>query len=86
MCQVYAEDAYAKGNAYKEGIVNKYRIVEKATEQVVHEGLRSREEARNVKRSLELAKQKETGSQNRPSAYFVETGDYHPNGGGIYLH
>ena len=65
---------------------NKYRIVEKATEQVVQEGLRSRQQARDVKRSLELAKQKETGSQNRPSAYYVETGDDHPNGGGIYLH
>ena len=65
---------------------NRYRVVEKATEVVVQEGLRSRAEARRVKRGFELAKQKETGSTNRPSAYYVETSDDHPSGSGIYLH
>ena len=66
--------------------MNKYVIVEKATETLIAEGFSSRAAARKAKKELELKKQQETGSTNRPSAYFVETGPEHPEGAGIYLH
>lgn len=66
--------------------MNKYVIVQKSTEEIVQSGFTSRQAARNAKRVLEQKMQKETGSQNRPSAYYVETGSEHPDGSGIYLH
>jgi L-serine deaminase len=66
--------------------MNKYRVVEKGTEAVVAENYHTRRAARDMKRSLELERQRETGSQNRPSAYYVETSSEHPDGEGIYLH
>lgn len=67
-------------------IMNKYVIVEKDTETQVAEGFASRAAARKAKKEWELHKQQQTGSTNRPSAYFVETGPDHPDGAGIYLH
>ena len=66
--------------------MNKYRVVEKATETMVRDGLHSRSMARFIKKELELKRQADTDSRNRPSAYYVETSDEHPDGAGIYLH
>ena len=66
--------------------MNRYRVVDKGTEAVVAAGFHSRQDARNEKAKREAARQAETGSTNRPSAFYVETGDEHPEGPGIYIH
>ena len=66
--------------------MNRYRVVDKGTEEVVVSGLHSRQDARIEKAKREAARQAETGSTNRPSAFYVETSDEHLEGPGIYLH
>ena len=63
----------------------KYHIIRKSDEMIVG-AAETRKEARSVKKAHELALQQETGSTNRPSAFYVETGDTNPNGAGIYIH
>lgn len=66
--------------------MNRYRVVDKGTEEVVAVGFHSRQEARAEKTKREAARQVETGSTNRRSAFYVETSDEHLEGPGIYLH
>ena len=66
--------------------MNRYRVVDKGTEEVVAVGFHSRQEARSEKMKREMLKQGETGSTNRRSTFYVETSDEHPEGPGIYLH
>ena len=66
--------------------MNRYRVVDTRTEEVVAVGFHSRQDARTEKAKREAARQAGTGSTNRPSAFYVETSDEHPEGPGIYLH
>ena len=67
-------------------VQNKYAVVDKQTTEVVARGLRTRREARLVKRDLEYKNLAANNHQPLPSRYFVETDVDHPNGPGIYLH
>jgi hypothetical protein len=63
----------------------KYNIIRKSDETVV-DTAGTRKRAREIKKAYEVAAQVETGSQNRPSAFYIETGVHNPNGAGIYIH
>ena len=66
--------------------MKKYVVIAKDTETVVEDNIDTRALARIIKKKFEKAKQEETGSDKRPSAYFVETDVDHPAGAGIYIH
>lgn len=66
--------------------LNKYRIVDRATDKVTAVGFGTRAAARQAKRELEYQAQVATNSEHRPSAYAVYTDVDHRDGGGIYLH
>ena len=66
--------------------MKRYLVISKETEAVVAKDIGTRKDARLIKKKLELEKQSETGSVNRPSAYFVETDVDHPSGPGLYTH
>jgi hypothetical protein len=66
--------------------MNRYRVVDKGTEEVVAVGFHSRQEARIEKARREDARQAWTVATKRRNAFYVETSDEHPEGPGIYLH
>ena len=64
----------------------KYVLIDKETQEVVHQGIRTRQEARILKRELEYKHSAANDFRPMPSRYFVETDVDHPSGAGIYLH
>lgn len=66
--------------------MRRYVVIDKSTEQVVVEDLRSRQSARIAKRQLEYAAREANGFVQSPSKYYVETDVDHPRGAGIYSH
>ncbi len=63
-----------------------YAVIDKHTQTVVAQNLRTRKEARLAKRELEQTHRAANEHRMMPSRYFVETDVDHPNGAGIYSH
>lgn len=63
----------------------RYAVIDKQTQIVVRDGIRTRMDARYIKRQFEAKWQAESGAK-MPSRYFVESDIDHPAGAGVYYH